>query len=411
MQALLDLFQPGRTIYIPGATGESFALAEALAAEPDRMRDVHLVSCLLPGVNGIDYMASHPTARMTTFMLPEACRTAFDAGRVRLLPLPYTSIAHYLSSRLEIDVAIAHVAPPDADGLCSLGIAADFTPLAWRRAKNRALIVNQSMPAMKRGPRFALADADVTVSVDVPVVTLPTNRSDPILDSIGARVASQVPNGAAVEFGLGGAPGAVWRHLSNHRDLVIASGLVAEELVGLAKAGALRAGGQHRAGIAVGSRDLHRFLAEEDIVAFASVPETHGTDSLVKLDRFTAINSAIEIDLFGQANLEWQNGRIVSGVGGAPDFARGAAASPGGRSIIALPSTAKKGSVSRITARLHAPTVSLSRGDVDIVVTEHGIAELRDRSLDERAEALIAIAAPEWREPLAERWHALRQTL
>jgi acyl-CoA hydrolase len=348
---------------------------------------------------------------MTLFMLPAQYRGAFEAGSVRVLPLPYTAIAAYLGDRMEIDVAVAHVAPPDRHGMCSLGIAADFTPLAWRRAKMRALIVNQAMPALKRGPRLALSDADVTVTVDCLPVTFTADRDDPVLNAIGARVAALVPDGAAVEFGLGGAPGAVWRHLHAHRDLTVASGLVAEGLVDLAKSGALRSGGDHRAGVAFGSRAFHRFLADEDIVAFASVPETHGVESLARLDRFIAINSAIEVDLFGQTNLEWQGGRLVSGVGGAPDFARGAAASPGGRSIVALASTARGGAISRIGARLNAPTASLSRGDVDIVVTEHGVADLRDSSLDERAEALIGVAAPAWRGRLADEWQEIRRGL
>jgi acyl-CoA hydrolase len=411
MQVLLDLFRADRTIYLPGAAGESLALCAALAADPARLRGVHLVSCLLPGVNTFDYAALDPSVRITTFLLPQALRGSFEAGRVRILSLAYTGIADYLGGRLQIDVAIAHVAPPDAEGLCSLGIAADFTPLAWAAAKTRALIVNAAMPVMKRGPRVAVRDASVVVHVDGPVVTVKTGRDDAVLDAIGASIARLVPDGAAIQIGLGGAPEALWPHLKGHRNLTLASGLVADGVMALAQSGALPPGGRHRAGVALGGESLHRFLATEDLITFATVPETHGIAALAATPRFTAINSALEVDLFGQVNLEWQSGRLVSGVGGAPDFAQGARHSAGGRSIIALPSTAGKGVISRIVPRLDVPAVSLSRTDIDTVITEHGVAELRGRSLDERAESLIAAAAPQWRERLAARWSSMRQNL
>jgi acyl-CoA hydrolase len=409
MQALLDLFRADRTVYLPA--GESLALAAALAADPERLRGVHLVSCLLPGVNYFDYVALDPSVSITAFLLPQALRGSFEAGRVRILPLAYTGIADYLGGRLKIDVAIAHVAPPDADGLCSLGIAADFTPLAWAAAKTRALIINAAMPVMKRGPRVAVRDASVVVHVDGPVVTVKTGRDDPILDAIGASVARLVPDGAAIQIGLGGAPEALWPHLTGHRNLTLASGLVADGVMALAQSGALPPGGRHRAGVALGGASLHRFLATEDLIMFATVPETHGIAALAATPCFTAVNSALEVDLFGQVNLEWHSGRLVSGVGGAPDFVQGARHSAGGRSIIALPSTARNGAISRIVPRLDVPAVSLCRSDIDTVVTEHGVAELRGRSLDQRAESLIDAAAPQWRERLAARWMSMRQSL
>jgi len=408
MQAALDHFQPGRTIYLPGAAGESAALADALAAAPGRMRGVHIVGCPLPGINRTAYAALADDARMTVFLFPPTLQASHAAGRVRIMPLPYSAIGDYLGDMLGIDVALAHVAPPDANGQCSLGIAADFTPLAWTRALHRILLINPAMPAMKRGPALAIADADVVADADGPIVTVAPDTPAPLIDSIAARVAGLVPDGATIQLGLGGVPGAVWRHLADHRDLVIASGMVADGLIALAQAGALRRGGDHVTGVALGSAALHEFLVEQDVVRFATVRETHDAAAIALRSAFTAINSALEVDLFGQANLEWQSGRQVSGVGGAPDFARGAMRSKGGRSIIALPATAKGGQVSRIVGSIAAPTVSLARSDVDTVVTEHGAAELRYKSQDERAEALIAIAAPEWRERLASAWAAIR---
>lgn len=411
MDALLDLFQPGRTICLPGASGEALALCDALAQDPGRMRGARVVSCLLPGFNGFDYAALDPEARLTVFLFQPMLRASFAAGRVQVLPLAYSGIAAYLGGRLPLDVAVAHVAPPDSEGMCSLGIAADFTPLAWPQARCRALIVNHAMPRMRAGPRLALADADVVVEVDHPLVTAKRVPASDVAESIAARIAALVPDGAAIQLGIGGAPGAIWPHLRDRRDLVLASGLISEGFDMLADAGALARGADHLAGVALGSADFYSYLATLDDFRMASVDETHSAERIAATARFTAINSALEVDLFGQANVEWVKGRMVSGVGGGPDFARGAARSPGGRSIIALPATAADGRISRLVSRIDAPTTSLGRADIDTVVTEYGVAELRDRSLDGRAEALIAIADPGHRDALVESWAAVRAGL
>ena len=411
MRRLLDLFQSGRTVYVPGATGEVLALAQALQAEPDRMRNVHLVSCLLPGVNGIDYGALDPAGRVTVFLLPSALRPSFEDGRTRVLPLAYSAIALYLETRLPIDVVVAHVAPPDAEGFASFGVASDFTPLVWPKAQKRVAIVNHAMPAMRRGPRLSLKEADLVIELDHPIVEVAPERPDPLADRIAGHGARLVPDGAVIQIGLGGVPGAVWRQLAQHRDLTVASGMVGPGFAGLVESGALRAGGRHQTGVALGDMPLYRFLADEDPIAFATVRETHDVDRLARIDGFIAINSALEVDLFGQCNLEFQGSRLLSGVGGAPDFARGALRSRSGRSIVALPATAKDGRISRIVPRLAGPCVSLGRTETDTIVTEHGIAELRDRSIAERAEALMAIAAPEWREQLAAAWAQVKGSL
>lgn len=403
MRALLDLFRPGQTIYVPGASSESLALTAALAREPKRMARVHVVSCLLPGFNSFDYAALAPDASLTVFFRLAALDASFKAGRVRLLPLAYSQIAAYLGART-YDVAIAHTSPPDSAGRCSLSICADFTPITWTRAKTRVLVVNPRLPAVKNGPFVNVADADILVEAEAaPIVAASTPPSAEI-EAIAARVAKLVPDGAIVQTGIGGAPSAIWAHLSNHRDLTLHSGMVGDGVTGLHEAGVLAANGAHCIGSALGDEALYKYLAAQDWLRFASVAETHDVGALARREKFTAINSALEVDLFGQANLEWQGGQAISGVGGAPDFARAAMLSPGGRSIIALPSTAKGGAISRIVPRINAPTVSLPRNFIDTVVTEHGVAELRDKSVSERADALIQIAAPERREELAAAW-------
>lgn len=410
MERALAAFRPGRTIYIPGATGEPLALTAALRDAPERLRDVTLVSCLLPGMNEAGYLGDQPSARMTTFLLPAGWRSSFTGGRVRVLPLGYTDIATYLGQRLKIDVAVAQLAPPGPDGLCSLGIASDFTSLAWARAALRIALVNAAMPSMRRGPRLALADADIVIECEAPVLEIsPGVDANPVTASIAYTVAGLVPDGASLQIGIGGAPAAVWDALGGHRDLVAVSGMVAEKMRPLAESGVLREGDAHVTGVAVGTAGFYRFLAESDLVRFAAVPETHGLHGLAARDRFVSVNGALEVDLFGQVNLEWQNGQFASGVGGAVDFMRAARQSTGGRSVIALPSAGKGGTVSRIVPRLAVPSVSISRAEIDTVVTEHGVAALRDLPLGDRAQALIDVAAPQHRETLARAWHDARQ--
>jgi acyl-CoA hydrolase len=404
---VLDEFRPGRRIYIPGATGEMLALAAALTADPGRMRGVHVLSCLLPGINQTDYAVLADDARLSVFMASPALRRGIEAGRTSILPLGYTGIVRYLTETADIDVAIAHVAPPGPDGACSLGIAADFTPLAWRRARRRVAVINSSMPSMLNGPCLSLAEADVVAEIEAPLICGEAFKGNARLESIAVIVAGLVPNGAAVQLGLGGASSAVWCQLAGHRDLVIASGMVTDDVRVLSEAGALRAGGKHRAGVAFGSMDFYCYLGHSGLIGFASVPDTHAQAVLAVLPKFFAINGALEVDLLGQVNSEWRDGRLVSGGGGVLDFVRGAAASRGGHSIIALPATG--GGASKIVARLGSHGITIPRGDADMVVTEFGVASLRDRSMDERAATLIAIAAPEYRDALAASWRDMRR--
>lgn len=408
--ALLDLFTPGSTIYLPGATGESLALAGALKAEPERLRGVNIVSCLLPGMNRFDYAALDDEARVTTFLLPPALRASFEAGRVRAVPMSYSSIARQLANGPMLDVAIAHVAAPDANGNASLGIAADFTPIAWANARSRVAIINPAMPSVP-GPTINLADADVVVEMAAPLIHADVVAEAPDLTRIAALAAEFVPDGAAIQVGIGGAPSAIWSHLTSHRNLRIRSGMVTDGARLLDDAGALALDQPHMAGIAYGSLDFYTWLSSTGRVTLAPASITHDVPKLAALDMFMAINSAVEVDLLGQANLEWQGGRFSSGVGGAPDFARAAQLSAGGRSLILLPATAKGGTISRIVPRLGTPTVSLPRSEVELVITEHGAADLRGLAIDERAAALIAVAAPEWRPQLEAEWSEIRNDM
>jgi acyl-CoA hydrolase len=410
LDALLAVFQPGANIFIPGGPGEPLALRQILSDHPDRAAGVRFIGCLLPGMNDFDYAGLHPDARLTTFLFPPAARASFEAGRVRVLPLAYSQIAEYLAKTAPIDAAILQLAPPDMEGMCSLGLSADFPPLVWRRAGRRIGLINPSLPQPTRAVRIPYAALDLAVELDAPVISAVDAAVTPEVAAITGHIAELIPDGANIQTGIGGAPAAIYERLTGHRNLTVRSGMITPGFQTLAQSGALAADG-HVTGLALGPTEFHRFLVENDVVTFADARTTHGPAALAQIPRFISIGSALEVDLFGQVNLEWRGERMVSGVGGAPDFIRAASRSPGGRAIIALPASAGGGRISRIVPRLSSPTASISRGDIDTVVTEFGVAALRGLSIDERAEALIAIAAPDRQAELTDAWRELRTRL
>ena len=404
-QRILAEFRPGLEVYLQGAGGEPLALRAILAAAPEALAGVSITSCLLPGINNFDYAALHPNARLTVFMLPPALRTSFEAGRVAVRPLAYSEIAEAMAAGPAPDLAILQMTPPDAAGLCAFGPCTDFAPIVAPRARRRLAFVNPALPRPATGPTIPFAALDAVIESEGPFMTGEDAPVSPVQARIAARVAALVPDGAALQTGIGGAPAAAVAALVDRRGLIVRSGMVTEGYRALEEAGALAPGARHVTGLAHGTADFQAWACER--IEFADARTTHGRAALAGIERFFALNSALEVDLFGQANIEWRSGRLVSGLGGASDFARAARASPGGRAVLALASTA--GALSRITPRLTAPSVSLAANDVDTVVTEHGVAELRGLCLDARAEALIAIAAPEHRAALAEAWTGMRR--
>jgi 4-hydroxybutyrate CoA-transferase len=411
---LPDLLRPGMTVFVQGASGEPTPLLEGLAAAPEASAGVHYVGCFVPGVNQIDPASFHPRARLTSFFVFGDIARSHAAGKVRFLPLHYTGIWEQLTG-LEIDLALIQVTPRDLAGRCSLGVSVHFVPAILDRAKVVVAEVNTTMSRPARSFEISHDRLDYVVETERPLVTLATGDLTPEIDRIGDNVASLIGDGDVIQIGIGKVPAAVLASLGDRRDLGLHGGLVSDEVADLHEAGILtgtRKSHDPRTMIctaALGSDRVYEWAGRCPDLRFAPVSYTHDVRVIARVDNFVAINSVLSVDLSGQANAEMLDGRQVSGTGGLLDFVRGARLSKRGRSILALPSTAS-GKTSRIVPRLgEADVVSCPRADADIVVTEHGIARLRDKSLDERAEALIAIADPAFRDELANRWQALRR--
>jgi 4-hydroxybutyrate CoA-transferase len=406
-----DLLRPGMTVFVEGASGEPMALLQALAAAPEASAGVHYVGCRVPGVNPIDPASFHANATLTSFFIFGDIARSFAAGKVRFLPLHYSGIFAYLAA-LPVDLALIQVTPPDADGLCSLGPSVHFVPAVLERAKVVVAEINAAMPRPAHSYAVPCERLDFVVETAHPLARLEAGPPSVQARKIGEQVASLIDDGDCIQVGIGKLPASILGALHNHRDLGLHGGMVIDEVVDLHAAGALT--GTRKSldpGVmvcctALGSR-VYDWTATRDDLRVAPVSYTHDVRVIAQIDRFVAINSVLAVDLFGQADAEMVGGRQVSGTGGLMDFVRGARLARGGRSILALPSTG--GGASRIVPRLDdSHVVSLPRADADIVVTEHGIARLRDKSLDERAEALIAIADPAARDALADAWDTLR---
>jgi acyl-CoA hydrolase len=405
---LPNLFRPGITVYVPGLAGESPVLAAALQAAPDACRGVRFVGVWLPGINRIDYAGLHPDARATAFFISRDMAATYAAGRVTFLPLSYFETFRFLRERMPIDLAVLHTSVPDHDGFVSLGVANDFTPAVMAKATTRVAFINHRMPATRGAERIRLADLDYLIEADAPLLS-DDDAPDAVFDAIGRHIRDLIRDGDTLEVGIGRVQ-RVFAALAGKSDLRIHSGAITSPVLRLVEADGI-AGSDDAitVGAALGSETLYRFVRDDPRVRFAPVGWTHDIATLRAIPRFVAINSVIELDLLGQANAETIGGRQIGAVGGLSDFMRGARVSPGGRAIVALPATAKGGAVSKIVPSFSAGTpVGATRGDMDVVATEYGVAELREKSIDDRAAALINIAAPQFRDELARAWSALR---
>lgn len=404
---LLRSLKPRQRVFFQGGSGECVALYNALKNNPGLASGVEFWSCLVPSINTLDYGSLPGTMTLTTFMASPALEPSIATGRTRLMLMPYSGIGETLS-RTDFDLAIFHTSPPDQQGRHSFGLCCDTASIIWPRAERRIAFVNDQMPILSRAESIPADAIDLAIPINEPLLAPPTPPvRTAALHAIARQAAELIPDGSVIQSGIGDTPAAVVSALRLHRGLSVYSGIITPEYRQLAESGALDMDGMRVTGIAWGDAAFSNWL-EQSGFAFRSVLETHDHRKMATLPRFVSIGSALEVDLAGNLNLEWRSGRRISSVGGAPDYLRGAAASPGGRSIIALQSTSGKGA-SRIVPSLQTPSIPADLADT--IITEHGVAHLRGKSPAERAQAMIAIAAPEHRGFLETAWQCSADSL
>ena len=386
-------------VLVAGASGESVTMANAVMAAGAAVGALTFTGIFVPGLNRTTYLAN-ATCRVETFFLTPELKAAGAA--VDFLPLCYNDVLSHLRS-VTIDAALMMVSPPDANGLCSFGPCVDFLAELWPQIPMRVAHINPLMPRTSGHQGIPFAEITAFVEGDQVLLGIGDNGEDPTATAIAGHVAAFIGDGATLQTGLGKVPSAVLPGLKHRRNLRIHSGLIGDAVVDLHEAGALAPGAAVTAGVAIGSARLYAAICGA-AYSFQPVSVTHSAQIIGDIPNFFAINSAMQVDLFGQAYSECGPTGLMSGPGGASDYAR-AAKLAGGMRIVVLSACAANGSIGRIVLPgCGAGPVSLGRMDTDVIVTEFGAADIRALTYDQRAEAIIAIAAPDHRDALRSGW-------
>jgi len=345
--------------------------------------------------------------RSYTWFVSGADRSLVRVGLNYFVPAYFHQIPKLCREYMKIDAVVTTVSPMDDNGFFSFGTANDLTSTAARSCGRLIVEVNERMPRVFGESLLHISEVDAIVENTAPLMELPAAPAEPEDDAIGETIAAMIPDGATLQLGVGGLPNAVAGRLAGHRDLGIHTELFSDGLIELVRSGVVNGErkslhpGKVIAGFCLGTRALFDFINDNPIFEFHRTAYTNDPFVIAQNQRMVAINSAIEVDLTGQVCSDSFGATPYSGIGGQVDFIRGAARSKGGLPIIALPSTARGGTVSRIVPALRPGAGAVtSRGDVHYVVTEFGVAYLHGRNLRQRAEALVQIAHPDFRDEL-----------
>ena len=400
--------RPGQRVFVATGCGQPLELVHAMAARRRDLVDTEIVHLLTHGDAPYATQELADCFRVNSFFIAENVRGLIQAGLGDYTPIFLSEIPRLFSSgKLPLDVTLMQVSPPDDQGICSLGVSVDIVKSAMENARLVIAQVNPQMPRTLGDCLVSVHDLDVLVPVDVPLVEIELPQPDEDTRRIGEFIAALVEDNSTVEFGIGRIPQAVVKYLKNKKDIGIHTEMLTDAIIPLIESGVITGArktadrGKIVASFCVGTRKLYDYIDNNPVFSFH--PTEYVNDPFVISQQYkqVAINNALEVDLTGQVCADSLGSSFYSGIGGQVDFNRGAARSRGGKAIIALPSTAKGGTISRIVTRLTSGAgVVTTRGDVHYVVTEYGVAYLHGKSVQERAIALIAIAHPKYRAEL-----------
>lgn len=397
----------GQRVYLGAGCAVPHSLVEALVARAGELRDVEILHILTAGEASYAQPGMQESFRCTAMFVGPNVREAVNCGRAGYIPVHLHEVPDLLRGRHRPDVALVQVSPPDEHGFCSFGIEVGITKPAALAAGRIVAEVNRQMPRTLGDSFIHVSKLELCVEVDRPLDVFATIPMDAVQESIGSHVAGLVEDGDCLQMGIGGLSAAVLHCLRGKRDLGVHSEMFSDGLLDLIDGGIVTGErktfhpGKVVAGFVLGSRRLYDHVHDNAQIELHPTDYVNNPFNIARNDRMVAINSALQIDLTGQVCADSRGTQIYSGFGGQVDFMRGAAMSRGGKPITALPATARGGTVSRIVPVLsEGAGVVTTRADVHHVVTEHGVAHLHGRDLAERARALIAVAAPEFREGL-----------
>ena len=408
----VGIIKSGDKVFVGSGAAVPRVLVKAMTARHEELEGVQVHHILTMGTTeesapyllpGMEQSFIH----YAWFIGPNA-RQAVNEGRAYFIPVFLSEVPRYLT-QAEPDVALIQVSPPDNRGYCSLGVSVDVIRAAYLASKKVIVEVNPQMPRTYGYSFINVRQIEYLVEVDYPLYTYECEEPTEVQQKIGANVCGLVEDGATLQVGIGAIPDAALRCMQNHKDLGVHSEMISDGIMELVEAGVVTNArknlnpGKVVTSFMIGTRRLYDWAIDNPILEMRPCEYTNDPFNIARNDKVAAINSALSIDLKGQVCSDSLGRQFYSGIGGQVDFMRGASRSKGGKPIIALPSTARVGdeTVSRIVPYLDAGAgVVTSEGDVHYVVTEYGIASLGGKPMGQRAEQLISIAHPDFREQL-----------
>jgi acyl-CoA hydrolase/RimJ/RimL family protein N-acetyltransferase len=406
--AAMKLIKPGNSIFIGTGCGQPQHLVSALVEHSSHIYDAHIVHLLTMGSAPYTDERFREKFKMNSFFIAENVRHTLERGGGDYTPIFLSEIPHeFETGRIPIDVALISVTPPDANGLCSLGVSVDIVKSAAANARYVIAQANRKMPRTFGDSFIHVNNIDVLVPYDEDIIDIPVPQCDEVLCKIGENIARLVEDGSTIECGIGRIPQALAEFLKDKKELGIHTEMFSDWIIDLIDCGAITCSkkklnhGKIVASFCMGSRRLYDYIDNNPFFEFYPTEYVNDPQIISKHDKMVGINVGLEIDLTGQVCADSLGYKFYSGIGGQVDFIRGAARSRGGKAIIAMPSTAKDETVSRIVVHLtEGAGVVTTRGDVHYVVTEYGVAYLHGKSIRQRALDLINIAHPKFRREL-----------
>lgn len=412
LQEAVEKIKSGDRVVYGHAVGEPNLLGDALVANKDRYKDVEIVHMVCMGKGEYCKPEMAENFRHNSMFVGGLARDAIFEGRGDYTPVYFSEIPKlFRDGYMDIDVTLVQVSPPDKHGYCSLGVSVDYNMQAVHSAKMTIVEVNDQMPRTLGDSFVHVTDIDYFVEVSHPVIELAPPKITDIERAIGQNCASLVEDGSTLQLGIGSLPDALLLFLKDKKNLGIHSEMISEGAISLIESGVINNSEKtlHKGKIVVsflmGTKKLYDFADDNPMFYMAPVDYVNDPYVIAKNGKMVAINSCVQVDLMGQVASESIGLKQISAVGGQVDFVRGANMSRGGKAIIAMPSTIGGGKISKIVPFLdQGAAVTTNRCDVNYIVTEYGIAEMRGKTLRDRARALINIAHPKFKPELIEEW-------
>jgi acyl-CoA hydrolase len=406
--AAMKLIKSGNSIFIGTGCAQPQHLVNALVEHSSKIYDAHIIHLLTMGTAPYADEKFREKFKMNSFFIADNVRDAFAKGIGDYTPIFLSEIPlEFETGRIPVDVALISVTPPDVNGLCSLGVSVDIVKSAAANAKYVVAQVNSRMPRTFGDCFVHVNTIDVLVPYDEDIIEIPVPESDDTLRRIGQNIARLVEDGSTIECGIGRIPQALAEFLKDKRDLGVHTEMFSDWIIELIECGVITCAkktlnrGKIIASFCMGSKRLYDYVDNNPFFEFYPTEYVNDVYIIGQHEKMVGINVGLEIDLTGQVCSDSLGYQFYSGIGGQVDFIRGAARSRGGKAIIAMPSTARDGRISRIVPRLtEGAGVVTTRGDVHYVVTEYGVAYLHGKSIRQRVLDLIHIAHPRFRKEL-----------